>query len=416
MVQKSLLLLSMVALFAGCQSKLPLMPTPEVLKDPRFDLFTYYQSPDELNLIRTGYVTTRAPSDKATKHYQGRADALMHFGGVELKLAEAEDVELLYQQSTASDRETDFRWHLNAVEPLASRSRTGDSLADCASSDGVEPFLDAANGWWGEFADKNLTLYVHGANNTFYNSVSRGGQYQYFTGDNAPVLTFAWPSPGSIFGYNRDKAEADAAGKDIACLIVLLAAHTDVERFNIIAYSAGGRAAGRALALLGESGLSDLRLGHIYLAASDQPLEDFVRDLPGYFDLLERLTVTTASNDPVLALSKFTDSEIRLGADKEGSSEKLAARGIDIDELRRLLNSDKVTLIDLSQSDIAGFKMTHGAWYENPWVSTDVMVALLTELGPAERGLLSYEDKGFTAYYFPENYLEVLKQQLLPES
>ena len=82
--------------------------------------------------------------------------------------------------------------------------------------------------------------------------MAQGAQFQFFTGDNAMVLTFAWPSPGSIWGYGRDKRRADDAATDLAYLIELLSHHSTATRINLIAYSAGGRVVGGALAALSE--------------------------------------------------------------------------------------------------------------------------------------------------------------------
>ena len=78
-----------------------------------------------------------------------------------------------------------------------------------------------------------------------------------------------------------------------------------------------------------------------------------------------------------------------------------------------MVNSDRISLIDLSRSDIEGFRFSHGAWYENPWVSTDVMVTLLTGWPPDKRGLAErFSARGYQFWYFPQTYLDDLKAAL----
>ena len=115
----------------------------------------------------------------------------------------------------------------------------------------------------------------------------------------------------------------------------------------------------------------------------------------------------------VLALARFTDKEERLGAP---DASRKGVRVLDKEtetELQTMVNSDRINLIDLSRSDIEGFRFSHGAWYENPWVSTDVMVTLLTGWPPDKRGLAeSLSEKGYQFWYFPKTYLDDLKAAL----
>jgi hypothetical protein len=67
---------------------------------------------------------------------------------------------------------------------------------------------------------------------------------------------------------------------------------------------------------------------------------------------------------------------------------------------------------DLPDKD--SWRFSHSAWYENPWVSTDVITTLNLGLSPEQRGLEKY--KGYLdrdVWYFPPDYLEKLKTSLL---
>ncbi len=408
--------LGILVLLAACQSQLLLMPTPEVLKDPQFDLFAANPEPLASNNIASLYVTTREPtSDNGTPFFHGRPDTELHMGYAVTRIGE-ENLNLveLIEQSTTGERVEKFGWTLLEAPILASVPKpTPETTPELP--EGMKAAFDALNDYIEENPIKELTIYVHGASNTFYWSVAQGAQFQYFTGDNAMVLTFAWPSPGSIFGYGRDKRRSDASGQDLAYLIELLAHHSVATRINLIAYSAGGRVVGRALTLLGEryQEQQDLRLGQVYLTQSDQALEEFVRTLPGFMPLLEGLTVTAAVGDPVLGLSRLTDRKLRLGAAGEGDGVNL---DID-DELRQtvidILNSDRMVFIDLRDIPVSEYRFTHGAWYENSWVSTDVMATLLGGLTARERALEPVIVNDVEAWFFPPDYIERLKAILL---
>jgi len=115
----------------------------------------------------------------------------------------------------------------------------------------------------------------------------------------------------------------------------------------------------------------------------------------------------------VLALSRFTDKEERLGApDSKPDDISILDKETET-ALQAMVNSDRISLIDLSRSDIEGFRFSHGAWYKNPWVSTDVMVTLLTGWPPDKRGLAeSLSEWGYQFWYFPKTYLDDLKTAL----
>ena len=51
---------------------------------------------------------------------------------------------------------------------------------------------------------KEVTAYVHGANNNFYRSAAHAAQYRHFTGRQSIVLMFSWPSLANIKRYATD--------------------------------------------------------------------------------------------------------------------------------------------------------------------------------------------------------------------
>ncbi|MCJ7830069.1 MAG: hypothetical protein MUP74_01660, partial [Desulfobacterales bacterium] len=50
-------------------------------------------------------------------------------------------------------------------------------------------------------------------------------------------------------------------------------------------------------------------------------------------------------------------------------------------------------------------KGAHSFWYDNPWVSSDVLLKFLFHLNPAQRGLEENRtEKGLHYWTFPEDY------------
>lgn len=402
---------------AACQSQLLLMPTPAVLKDERFNVFEMNPDPLQSNELTVLYATTRVP-DEGRSFFSGSPDTRLHLGYADTRVGESTlNLFELIDQSTTGDREQTFAWHVLGVQTLSSVDRP--SGADGGRSDlpeEMKDYVDELNRYIESRPIKELTIYAHGANNTFYWSVSQAAQFQYFTGDNAVVVAFAWPSPGSIWGYGRDKQRADDAAEDLAYLIEMLAAHSVASRINLLAYSAGGRVVGGALAELAKHHTSpdELRIGQVYLTQSDEPLIDFVNSLPTFFPLVEGLTVTAAAGDPVLSLARITDGKLRLGAAGEGDGAALEVDRQIWQQVVAIVNSDRMAFVELSNVPEQDYHFTHGAWYESPWVSTDVMVTLLVgDMTAAERGLVPTMVNDIRVWTFPDDYLERVKTNLL---
>jgi hypothetical protein len=63
-------------------------------------------------------------------------------------------------------------------------------------------------------------------------------------------------------------------------------------------------------------------------------------------------------------------------------------------------------VLEVDYNAIPGLsKGSHDYWYQNPWASTDALLALNFHTHPADRGLVSRESEGFPRiWYFPEDY------------
>ncbi|MGI9341348.1 MAG: alpha/beta hydrolase [Gammaproteobacteria bacterium] len=414
-------LVLLIALVAGCRAPVYLMPTPEVMQDARFDVFADNPYLQDLDTITTYFATTRKPAKAGdrkvfSKHHGGA----VRMGQATFRIGDEGDAwRALYTESMTVDERD--RVELSLIDTAIEASADLEQWSDTPTDD-VREFFAGLNREIDASPTQILTVFVHGANNSFYESVARGAQLQYFTGKSDVALTYAWPSAGSIWGYSHDKKQANRSIGDFARFLKLLALHSTAKHINVIAYSSGGRIVGGALTKLGRDYPADdkrldaskaRRVNQVYMAASDEPLQAFAENYPGYAHIVDTITVTANPDDAVLGLAKLADGEVRLGSVGGGQN----VENLTDDErerLRELINSDKLNFIDMQIDDIKGFEYSHGAWYENPWLSTDVLVTLYIGIDPETRGLQSYQTaQDVKVWYFPKDYLSALKATLL---
>jgi esterase/lipase superfamily enzyme len=256
--------------------------------------------------------------------------------------------------------------------------------------------------------DKDILVYVHGANCNFYRATSQGAQFYHFTGHNTIVLTFSWPSAENLFKYKTDVLHAKKTVPAFAKLIELLATNSKARNINILAYSAGAQVAAPGLAYLRdlypdestESLRKRLRIGEVYFAAPDTAFKPFIERYLKFKDIVRRTTINLNRNDSVLRLSAMQNGVSRLGRPD----------GTELDENERQamineINTPYLNVLDVGDSAPLNIGKAHDSWYNHPWVSMDVLLLLLLNLDPLERGLEEFwHDGKAKTYRFPDNY------------
>jgi esterase/lipase superfamily enzyme len=409
-----------IILLSGCQDSVMLMPTPQGLRDKRFDVFAHNPNIEKNNKISVFYATNRLSWEgDSGKVYTKSFDHSLRFGEAVLQIG-PDDLawDELYAESRTSTRKDKFEIALIETKEMGLISEEGSPEE---ISQALKNFFLGLNQAISESPLKTLTIYVHGANSSFYRATAQGAQYRYFTGSKAVLLVFSWPSAENILKYTTDVKHTQQTAPDFIRLVKLMAKYSRAERIHILAYSAGGRLSGDALGRLGkeyEKANAELirkkfRFGQLYLTSSDEDLYEFIDYLPRYSHLFEGITLTFDKVDSVLGFAKITDGQLRLGRPPKdaGSLDLTDAQN---EWLTQIINSDRFNIINLEINIIPGFKFSHSAWYENTWVSTDVITTLNLGLSPEQRGLEKY--KGYLdrdVWYFPPDYLKKLKTSLL---
>jgi len=389
------------------------MPTPVAFKSGELDPFQDEDKEEGFgerknNTVTVAYATNRLPANTDKKpYYSKQYDEQLRMGFVSLRIGpEGLLWDDLHAASTTAERSEKLKISIEKVNPMGSIDIHAplDEI-----SEELRQYFNIINRVLEVSLIKDITIYAHGANNGFYRSTAQGAMYQYFTGRNAPVIVFSWPSAENFINYSKDVVQARESAPVFARFIELIAHHTNAENINILSYSAGSRLLDRGMTVLGEKyvdqpeqGKKKLRLGEVYFAAPDVQQETFLTSLPKYLYLTDNVTVTINHEDSVLNFAHKYKGNTRLGRPDDQSFKESENR----EWFVKTINSRRLDVINVSASKIPEFsKGAHDYWYSNPWVSTDLLLQLNFHAHPSERGLRDYETKfGTWIWYFPPDY------------
>ena len=283
-----------------------------------------------------------------------------------------------------------------------------------AASQAFAEQIDAqmiGSGW------QEITIFVSGLATTFSESLEQAAGLHEFILRRGATVAFAWPVGSSPLSANKDRINGRVSARSLRNLLLFLSEQTAAERINLIAYSGGADVAAYALYQLRlsytgqpiERLRDDLRLGNIILASPDADYVEFRNMLlDGLLDMSESFTAYINPSDKVVMFSE----KLSAGAPRLGNPGQVS----DV-EKQIFRDSRKIDFVSPEEGErILGTTdpFGHQYWYRNPWVSSDVLIRLMTDLPPAERGLIRQEERA--VWDFPEDYparSERLMQQFL---
>ena len=399
------LLLSTLVL-AGCQPPVRLMPTPEVFLQSEINPFTFNPAFEKSNEIEVFYATNRLPLGPTTsRHYTVLPSDDLSFGVARMNIGGGpKPWEWLYQLSTTSgDGDSRPPLILDSMHELAVVDGALNATLDSPAADA---FFKQVNEALDKSIDKDLMVYVHGANTSVERAAGQAAQYRHFTGRNSVVLFFAWPSAENFLRYATDVANARRSEPKFARLLELLSKHTKAAHINVLAYSAGAMVASPGLARLDQLPQGDehpaVRLGEVYHAAPDANFREFSADLPRYVKLARRVTFSANMNDSVMTISRIHQrSGSRAGRpDPSELSPEMTQWMIGTS---KTLNFDVLWVRPESIPGLA--QRSHTFWYDHPWVSTDVLLKFWFHAPPDARGLQGNASEQNLQYWtFPPDY------------
>ena len=248
---------------------------------------------------------------------------------------------------------------------------------------------------------------MHGANSSIYRACAQAAQLKHFTGRDATVLVFLWPSAENLLAYGTDVRHAQKSAPAFAYLLELLATHTKAEKIDILTYSAGSQIVSPGMAALSEETDADrrrkLRVGELYFAAADVGIDTFVEHLKQYRGLPRTTTLTINLNDTVLALAEGRHGVSRAGRPKVRDLSPEAAGWV-----RRATVDGSLSMIAVDDRTVAGMPTgSHDFWYMHPWTSSDFLIQFLFNADPEPRGLVeNFTEEGLRYWTFPPDYPE----------
>ena len=402
-------------LLVGCTSNktLNLMPTPVIYQNSQIDPFAHLVNEHKSPQTQVFYATNRAPNSSGSKiGYGNKLDSIIHLGKATVRIGTPDiDWDDLYESSLSSTENNSLPLTLEEVVEIASLSAQNISDNNNMTSE-LREFVDAINSDLSIAVDKEIMVYVHGTKVDFTNSTILTAEIDHFAGRDFVGLAFAWPSHQNILHYlsGIDVRRALNSTQDLQNLLILLAKYTEAKHINILSYSAGGRVASKALfemrqsysELSSEELKEKFRLGAVVFAAADVEVDKFLARLPAISDFADQVVITVTDDDNALKAAK----RFMHGAVRAGTSE---AERIEEDFI---LNSNlaNIEIIDVSRGqEIRGFDITgHHYWYRHPWMSSDIIFLMRTNLPPHRRGLSPTELEGI--WYLAEDYPKKIQE------
>jgi len=259
--------------------------------------------------------------------------------------------------------------------------------------------------------NKDIYIYVHGFKTDFRNPLLVGNELWHFLGYDGVFIAFAWPSNQETLAYLADTEETAISARNLRILTEFLSEETNAENIHLIGYSAGSRVVLTALAHTAfihskidrEYVPKKPRIGRVILVASEidrQLVGAYLAE--GLMNIPTSLTVYLSGNDKALDMSKRVFRRERLG--------QVLSEELEPNVIRYLNDTPELQLIDVSQTEGVTEGNGHDYFRTSPVVSSDILVSLMYDLEPNERGLV--KPVNVPIWTFPEDYKERLRSLL----
>jgi esterase/lipase superfamily enzyme len=417
------LLIIFIIFLSGCATDRPyeieLMPAPDVYEKGLIDPFSDRNPLKAIPYEGILYVTDRQPSDAEHHFYLNERGSLTRLGSARIEMGpEGISWEEARRVSLLKNRTENYPLKVVEVEELGILDRSITVFTDPAMvpSDTRQPaerFAAFINAKLNGSRRKDIYIYIHGYKVVFENPVLVATELWHFLGYDGVFIAYAWPSTPSRWAYFADIETAELTAHNLRLFLKYLAEETEAERIHIIGYSAGTRVIINTLLQLAliykdqdkSSIQNKLRIGHVILVGSDfdrQLFGAYVVD--GLLKVPDTLSVYVSKSDRALDLSRWLFRRERLGQMPQNSE----ITPMTVDFLRQ---AENLEVINVSEAEGATRGNGHAYFRKSPWASSDILVALLYNLGPAERGL--EKDAELPIWIFPPDYIQKLRAVLI---
>ncbi|WP_309396578.1 alpha/beta hydrolase [Cerasicoccus maritimus] len=410
----ALFLMVLSGILAGCASKsyqLEVMRAPAVYENGEIDPLSVERPRDANAYAGMLYATNRMPTrdeedrrDFGSEFYGGDVDGVVRVGVAKVTVTDSElDWEAVRKMSTSAVRDRDLVIQIESVDELGVLSNTRhpfvkDPTPDTPNADAA--FAGLINRQLAQSEDKEILIFVHGYKTPFDDPVLVATEFWHFMGYDGVTIAYSWPSTPSLLAYLRDIEASGNSAREFRRFLQFLADHTDVEKINVLAYSAGTRMAAETLHNIAID-QSAPHLGHVILVSGDVSAAKVGALLADHaLDKVDKFTIYNSTGDMALGFSDWLFDRKRIGASHEALAQLPQA-------MEFVRNSNKLQLINVSDAEDATKGNGHGYFRNSPWTSSDILASLDYHLTPAERGLVWNDASG--EWTFPPDYLEKLR-------
>ena len=220
-----LLLLVSAMMVGGCSKTVYMMPAPAAISSGDLDPFADTPEEEQSSNIIVGYATNRTPAGaKKARFYTRDFDQDVRIGTAQVRIGDGEKTwDEIREMSREGVRKEQVILSMDHVEELAVLEE--DDSLDSLSPE-MQKIIDDFNRYIEKSPLKDVTVYVHGANNNFTRTAAQAAQYRHFTGRQAVVILYSWPSAESIARYGTDIYNIKQTVPAFVRFIRLLAKHS----------------------------------------------------------------------------------------------------------------------------------------------------------------------------------------------
>jgi esterase/lipase superfamily enzyme len=264
--------------------------------------------------------------------------------------------------------------------------------------------------------DKEVFIFVHGYNNSFYDGVTTVAQLWHFLGRRGVPISYSWPAGhgGLLRGYTYDRESSEFTVYHLKQMIREIARNPDVKQINVIAHSRGTDVLVSAIRELhleingaGKSTREELKLGTMVLAAPDIDLDVMLQRMvtARIGRIPERFVMYVCAKDQALGISNWLFS----GAIRAG---KLRSDMFSPEELHVLRGLKTVQIVDARISEAGAFG--HDYFHSSPAVSSDLIMVMRYHLQPGEENGRPLGSDGEGFWIIDDKYPKSAKIPAMP--
>ena len=422
------IVICIIALLISCSSNKPyriqLMNMPDVYDEEGLTPFSDSSKISKDNTIEILYATDRKPARDKDKEdfYQNERGEYIRLGKAVIQLGEGDITwDELKQVSMLKNRTVNFPLQVTAVDEYGILDVSIDTYAPPEVQALKTPvpatqFATRINARLASANKKDIFIYVPGFKVVFENPLLVASELWHYMGYEGVFIAYSWPATPSFWAYVSDAETTAVSARRLRLFLQYLAGKTLAERIHIIGYSAGTRVVTGALGDLAliysnedeQVAKAQLRLGHVILVGSDMDRDIFYNNLlDGILSITDNFNIYVSEADQALGVSTWLFGRKRLGMIKKN-------RTFSAHSAKLLMEIKDLNFIDVTDAEGSTSGNGHAYFRKSPWASSDILVTLLYDIPPVERGLMRTPEK--PVWTFPPDYMYTLRSVLADQN